>query len=85
MTCDGENDDDDALKRVLEFAANEGFHGVLMLSGICPKCGRLHNFRVVTDYAPGDGFIVKVMRHGLAALENVDDAKRFHRVERTRQ
>jgi len=85
MTCDGENDDDDALKRVLEFAANEGFHGVLMLSGICPKCGRLHNFRVVTDYKPGDGFIVKVMRHGLAALENFDEAKRFHRVERQRQ
>jgi len=85
MICDGESRDDDALKRVLEFALREGFHGVMMLSGICPKCRRLHDFRVVSDYAPGDGYILRVMRHGLAAMENIDEAERFHAVVEKRQ
>jgi hypothetical protein len=46
MTDDEMND---ALVRVSEFARDIGLHGVMILSPRCPKCGNCHEFAMTAD------------------------------------
>lgn len=47
------NDEEDDLMETMvqltECARQMGLHGVLILSPVCPDCGQLHDFRMMTD------------------------------------
>lgn len=40
---------DAAIEQVIEFAASLKLHGVLLLSPVCPDCGRCHDFHLFSD------------------------------------
>ena len=57
-----ETGDDADLRALGDYATKLGFHGVSMVSKACTKCKMLHQWRIVTNFPPGEGKVEEILR-----------------------
>lgn len=73
MICDQpDNRDADSaeLAKLANMVKTFGYHGIIMLSKPCPKCERLHMWRMISTLPPDDeGHVQQLLHHAAAMID----------------
>lgn len=79
MNCDQPDNraaDSRELAKLSEMIRAFGFHGLIMLSRPCPKCNRLHAWRLITTMPPDEGGLQDLLR-GAADMMDEGTPEKF--------
>lgn len=68
----------EAMRRVADYARSLELYGVLILSPVCPHCGAIHEFCVISDLKEGEevdiasrgGVVAKLLRDHAELIES---------------